>query len=73
MSVWTGRLLIVAAVLWFGGWVLVLLFGDSEGVGDMNPGWTLGGLMVYAWFPVLVLAGVTELTSRLRRWQWTRK
>ena len=65
MNLWTGRLIILGALLWFVGFGLGLAFGN-DGVGDENPGWLIGGLMVYVCFPVFLLAAGCEAVTRLR-------
>jgi hypothetical protein len=65
MNAWTGRLIILAALLSLLGWGLVLVSGHG---GDSTEGsealWTVGGLMVYAAIPTLLIAGVCELAAR---------
>lgn len=69
MSLWTGRLVILAAVLLFGGWGLVLLSGHGgNSTGGSEAVWQVGGLMVYAALPTFVVAAifavVAEFASR---------
>jgi hypothetical protein len=65
MNLWTGRLVVLGALLFLVGWGLVLFSGHG---GDSSGGseaiWTVGGLMVYASIPALVIAAVWALVAR---------
>jgi hypothetical protein len=65
MSLWPRRLLILAALFFLVGWGLVLV---SEHGGNSTGGseavWRIGGVMVYASVPLLVIAAVGELAAR---------
>jgi hypothetical protein len=67
VSRWPFRLLISAAVLFFLGWGLVFVSGyggDSTGGSELV--WRVGGLMVYASVPTLLIAGLLRLATGLR-------
>jgi hypothetical protein len=67
MSRWTGRLVIVGGLCWLLGWGLVLASGHGgNSTGGSEAVWTFGGLMTYVSIPLLVLAAMCELASRLR-------
>ena len=72
MNAWTGRLVISAALLFVVGWGLVLVSGHGgDSSGGSEAVWTIGGLMVYASIPAIVIAAVCELVARrgyLLRW-----
>src|SRR2546430_16324272 len=58
MSPWPSRLLIVAAVLFLLGWGLVFVSGyGGNSTGGSELVWRVGGLMVYASLPTLLMAG----------------
>ena len=63
MSRVTWVLLVVAAILFPLGWILVIASGYH---GDFSGGseivWRIGGLMVYAGPLLVLLAGVTQVT-----------
>jgi hypothetical protein len=65
MNAWTGRLVILGALLFLLGWGLVLASGHG---GDSTEGseavWTVGGLMVYASIPTILSAGICGLAAR---------
>jgi len=74
LSPWPSRLLIIAAVLFFLGWGLVFVSaygGNSPGGSELV--WRVGGLMVYASLPTLLMAGLLRLVpvkgvkTRIRR------
>jgi hypothetical protein len=66
MALWTGRLVILGALLLWVGWVLVLLSNHANSTGGSELVWRIGGLMVYAAYPTFVLVPVAEVLSRLR-------
>jgi hypothetical protein len=65
MNAWTGRLIILATLLFLLGWGLVPVSGHG---GDSSEGseaiWTVGGLMLYASIPTFLVAGVCEVAAR---------
>jgi hypothetical protein len=64
MNLWTGRLVILGALLFLVGWGLVLVSGHGgDSSGGSEAVWTVGGLMVYASIPMFVIAGVWELVA----------
>ena len=67
MSPWFSRLLIVGVVLLFVGWGLVFASGYSgDSGGGLELVWRVGGLMVYAAVPTLLMAGLFRLMQALR-------
>ena len=65
MSLWTGRLVLLGAIFFLLGWGLVLLSGHGgNSTGGPEAVWTVGGIMVYASFPVFVIAAAVGLISR---------
>ena len=67
LSSWTFRLLILAAVLFFVGWGLVFVSGyGGNSTGGSELVWRVGGLMVYASVPTLLMAGLLRLMPALR-------
>ena len=59
----TRVLLVAAAILFPLGWILLLASGyqgDSSGGSEVV--WRIGGLMVYAVPPLVLLAALTQLT-----------
>ena len=75
MNAWTGRLVISAALLFLVGWGLVLVSGHGgDSSGGSEAVWTIGGLMVYASIPAIVIAAVCELVARWGyRPRWSEK
>ena len=67
LSSWPSRLLIIAVVLFFVGWGLVFVSGyGGNSTGGSELVWRVGGLMVYASVPTLLLAGLLRLVPALR-------
>jgi hypothetical protein len=67
MSPWISRLLILGVVLFFLGWGLVFVSGyGGNSTGGSELVWRIGGLMVYASVPTLLLAGAWFLLVALR-------
>lgn len=67
MYAWTGRLVILGALLFLAGWALVLVSGHGgESSGGSEMVWRIGGLMVYASMPVFLAAALHELAARIR-------
>jgi len=67
MRPWRFRLVIIAALLFVLGWGLVFASGyggDSTGGSELV--WRVGGLMVYASVPTLLIAGLLWLATALR-------
>jgi hypothetical protein len=65
MNLWTGRLIISGSLLFFVGWGLVLVSGHGgNSSGGSEAVWTVGGLIVYASIPALVIAGTCALIAR---------
>jgi hypothetical protein len=59
----TWVLLVGAAVLFPLGWILVIASGYSgDSSGGSEIAWRIGGLMVYAVLPLLLLAALTQVT-----------
>jgi hypothetical protein len=73
MSLWSGRLVILGALLFFVGWGLVLVSGHgANSSGGSEAVWTVGGLMVYASIPAFAIAAGCELVARLgSRVRWS--
>jgi hypothetical protein len=66
MSLWTGRLITLGALCFLVGWGLALVSGHGgNSVGGSEAVWTIGGLMVYASFPLFVIAALWELVTRV--------
>jgi hypothetical protein len=64
LSSWPSRLLIIAAVLFFLGWGLVFVSGyGGNSTGGSQLVWRVGGLMVYASVPTLLMAGLFRLLA----------
>jgi len=67
LSPWPFRLLVVAAVLFFLGWGLVFVSGyGGNSTGGSELVWRVGGLMVYASVPTLLMGGLLRLVAALR-------
>ena len=67
MSPWLSRLLIIGVVLFSAGWGLVFASGYSgDSAGGSELVWRVGGLMVYAAVPTLLMAGLFRLAQVLR-------
>jgi len=60
----TSVLLVVGALLLPLGWILVLASGGGNSTGASEIVWRIGGLMLYAGAPLLLLAALTH-TARL--------
>jgi hypothetical protein len=62
MSLWSGRLVILAAAFFFVGWGLALLSGHGgNSIGGSEAVWEIGGLMIYAALPTFVVAAVVAV------------
>jgi hypothetical protein len=67
MSTWRSRLLALGAVLFLGGWGLVLASGHGgNSTGGSELVWQVGGLMVYASIPTLLIVAGWGLAARVR-------
>jgi len=67
LSSWPSRLLIIAAVFFFVGWGIVFVSGyGGNSTGGSELVWRVGGLMVYASVPTLLMAGLLQLLPALR-------
>src|SRR6266566_3929447 len=67
LSSWPSRLLIIAAVFFFVGWGPVFVSGyGGNSTGGSELVWRVGGLMVYASVPTLLMAGLLQLLPALR-------
>lgn len=72
MSRSTSLLLIAGVVLLPLGWILVFAFGyGGDSTGGSEIAWRIGGLMVYAAVPILLLAAVIHV-ARLVGSSWRR-
>jgi hypothetical protein len=62
----TSVLLVVGAVMLPLGWILVFASGyGGDSTGGSEIVWRVGGLMVYATVPLLLLAALTHVTRLL--------
>jgi hypothetical protein len=67
MRPWPARLLVLGAVLFFGGWGLVLISGyGGNSVAGSASVWQVGGIMVYLSVPALLTASAWGLVMRVR-------
>ena len=66
LSPWPSRLLIIAAVFFFLGWGLFVAGYGGNSTGGSELVWRVGGLMVYASVPTLLMAGLFRLMAGVR-------
>ncbi len=67
MRPWPARLLVLGAVLFLGGWTLVLASGyGGNSVAGSASVWQVGGIMVYLSVPALLTASAWGLVMRLQ-------
>ena len=67
MSRWLPRLLVIAVGLFVVGWALVFISGyGGNSTGGSEWVWRIGGLMVYASVPTMLVAGLLSLAVVLR-------
>jgi hypothetical protein len=67
MSRWPRRLLAIGVGLFFVGWALVFVSGyGGDSTGGSEWVWRIGGLMVYASVPTILVAGLLGLAVVLR-------
>ena len=65
-SRWPSRLVILSAILLVAGWGLVLLSGHGgDSTGGSEAVWEVGGLMVYAGFPLFLIGCVWAVVGSL--------
>ena len=65
MSLWPRRLLVLGALFFLVGWGLVLVSGyGGNSTGGSEVVWRIGGLMVYASVPLVVITAVGALAAK---------
>lgn len=60
-------LIVIGAAMFALGWVLVITSGyGGDSTGGSEIVWRVGGLMLYASIPTLVIAGLLQLVGSIR-------